>query len=126
MMEAAPAAPAVPAAPAAPASPAAAQSTQEVLAAEEGVPLTAPPAPVECNQVMVGRARREDWLGHGVEINLDDVEFDLDATKGQIREITPDVLQRLRNQFDMAEPLAPLHAVLVACDAAGVPGLLVA
>ena len=57
-------------------------------------------------------------------VALDDVEFDTDASRGQIREIQPDLLARLRRDFEMSEPIAPLHSVLVACDAAGVLGLL--
>ena len=98
--------------------------TQELAAQAENVPLTAPPVPAPCDQVRVTRASKTDWLGMGMMVALDDdVEFDTDASRGQIREIQPDLLARLRRDFEMSEPIAPLHSVLVACDAAGVLGL---
>ena len=99
----------------------------EVVAAVEQAlaelePLTLALQPVPSDQVMVERAQKGDWLGHGMEVELDDIEFDLDVSRGQIRDIKPHILAKLRAQFEMAEPLVPLHAVLVAADAAGVKG----
>ena len=85
-----------------------------------GEALTQPPVPIPSDQVMVVRATKQDWLGHGLQIPLDDIEFDLEVSKGQIRGLSPELIAKMRREMLAAEPVAPLHALLVASDPAGV------
>ena len=55
-------------------------------------------------------------LEDSVLVPLDRVEFDMDATQGQIRKIDPKHLEDVRKSLMEAAPTMPLQAWLVSTD----------
>ena len=65
-------------------------------------------------------AEREHWLFLGREVSLDQISFDTDCSRGQIRPLNQDILKQKREEFSLQPPLTPLQALLVATDLSGV------
>ena len=67
-------------------------------------------------------AQKEMWLFQDRKVDLESIDFDLEAKAGQIRAMSSDILRRKREQFQLEEPLGPVRCLLVATDLSGVSG----
>ena len=88
---------------------------------QEGLPSTPAPVAVPASkQALRLGAEPHHWLFLGRDISLDQISFDTDCTKGQIRALNQDILKQKREEFALQPPLTPLQALLVATDLSGV------
>ena len=89
---------------------------------EQGVPpeaqeLAAAEAGAAAGQLAVGQ---EWWSSRGVEVPLDNIDFDVDLTQGQLRTLNATRVAATIASLRRSMPGAPLPATLVAKDHTGV------
>ena len=58
-------------------------------------------------------AQKKNWLFQDRRVDLESIDFDLEAKAGQIRAMSSDILRRKREQFQQEEPLGPVSS---SCD----------
>ena len=60
--------------------------------------------------------------GPNLPVNLDEIEFDLDCSKGQPRPLSDDLVQEKMGEFEKCPPTQVIGDILVwQCDATGAP-----